>query len=200
MTKKAMKSNIIFLVLFAFSAIAAADKQTNKQEVDLSKSTGVVSFLAVGRPSAIKIRGEGGHPTGLVTIDNHKLSGKLNFDLNSLKTGIDTRDHHMKEKYLDTSKYPEAELTILNTSLPDNFSKDAKLKNIPFKGRLKLKDKEKDINGHFDLDRDNQNISLRAEFSLNLGSYGIDIPKYMGITVAEDVTVTTDLKAELTDK
>src|ERR1700743_1526023 len=68
--------------------------------------TGTVTFLAVGKPSAIKINGTGEAAKGSLTLAaDNKASGVLTFNLKSLNTGIDLRDKHMKEKYLQVDQF-----------------------------------------------------------------------------------------------
>src|SRR3712207_2245280 len=76
------------------NAASAADQWV----LDLSKGSGAVGFHAIGKPKMLKIHGQGGAPKGQLAVTDGKVSGKAIFDLRSLKTGIDMRDSHMKEK------------------------------------------------------------------------------------------------------
>ena len=46
--------------------------------------------------------------TGELKEDKGKLSGKFEVDLRSLDTGLDLRNEHMRDKYLETDKFPNA--------------------------------------------------------------------------------------------
>ena len=128
---------ILFLIANLLSSAAVAAVQV----VEFPSAAGSVTFQAIGRPAAIKINGTGDAPKGQLTVKDQTLSGVLTFNLSSLKTGIDLRDRHMKEKYLQVDQYPEAHLTIEKLVIPPTLFTDLKgeAKQIPFKGKLKIK-------------------------------------------------------------
>lgn len=99
----------LLISLLASGAIAEQASWAKDLELLAQKDSGSVEFLAIGRPSAIKIRGKGTAPEGKVTLvsdkENRIARGTLVFDMTSLDTGMDTRNEHMKEKYLETGKY-----------------------------------------------------------------------------------------------
>src|SRR5262245_34322468 len=103
------KINVLVLIFaFAFSQLSFG---ASKWTVDLSGGSGQVEFHAIGKPSAIKIHGKGEAPKGKITLDNGKIGGVITAHLASFDTGIQTRNEHMKNKYLGVQKYPEAKLT-----------------------------------------------------------------------------------------
>src|SRR4051812_34300287 len=113
------KLNVIAIIgtltsLGAFNAFAAG----NQWMVDLGAGSGTVEFNATGRPSALVINGKGAAPKGKVAVNGTSVTGSANFDLTSLDTGINLRNDHMKNKYLEVSKYPQATLTIQKLTLP----------------------------------------------------------------------------------
>jgi polyisoprenoid-binding protein YceI len=166
--------------------------------VELRKQSGRVEFFAVGWPSALKIHGQGPGAEGVVHVTSGTLSGSLAFDLDSLETGIGLRDRHMKEKYLHTARYPRAELTLsaLDVSkVPD--SGDFAPVTIPFQGTLSLHGVERPVSGSARLSRSGERVSATAEFPLELGDFGIEVPSYLGITVAEKVQVKTTFTARV---
>src|SRR5438046_2728106 len=76
---------------------------------------GEVEFLATGRPSALKIRGKIKEDakdalTGKLQVTGANVTGTAKLALDMLDTGIDLRNKHMKEKYLETGKFPTAEV------------------------------------------------------------------------------------------
>lgn len=61
------------------------------------------------------IVGTTGQIEGKLAVDpDNSLSatGSFEVDLTTLKTGIDMRDEHMREKYLETAQYPKATFTL----------------------------------------------------------------------------------------
>lgn len=65
-------------------------------------------FVAKGRPALIAIKGTGDGATGSLNEMNGTITGEIQFQLKSLKTGIDLRDSHLKDKYLEVEKFPIA--------------------------------------------------------------------------------------------
>lgn len=151
---------------------------------------GKVEFLAIGNPGALRVKGTGKGPVGTVSTANNKLNAVLEFDLRSLKTGIDLRDSHMKQKYLDTGTHPMAKLVIKDFALP-NESGEA---SFEAPGQLTLKGVTKSIKCKVESERSSKSAKFDASFRIKLEDFGIDIPKYLGITMAENVDIT--VKAE----
>jgi hypothetical protein len=151
---------------------------------------GSVNFLAVGKPSALKIHGKAAGPEAKLSLDGTKLTGAAEFDMNNLTTGINLRDQHMKEKYLQVKEHPKAKLTLIDVPVDPGFA--TTLTNSgekPFKGKLQLHGQERDVDGTYTA----KDGLVQAKFQIKLTHYGIEIPSYLGITVAELVDVNVDL-------
>ena len=86
-------------------------------KVDLSQAPSGVEFLAVGKPSALKINGTGGKLAGTIEVDGTEIKGRILVKINDFSTGISLRDQHMKEKYLETEKFSDAWLEIKKIEL-----------------------------------------------------------------------------------
>lgn len=71
-----------------------------------------VTFHAVG-PAGLKIEGS----TTELDVSEDSESVMVTVALGNLQTGIDMRDRHMREKYLEVEKYPQARLIIARSSL-----------------------------------------------------------------------------------
>ncbi len=184
-----MKKLLLPLMFFLLSQGFAA-------QVDLrSKNTaGHVIFEAIGRPAMIKIKGEGPAPKTIMTFKDGVVSLQSVLDLDQLKTGIDLRDEHMKEKYLETKKFPKAKLTINSLKVPANWDQTAtSIGEQEFSGTLELHGQERPVSGKYTL---NDKQEAQADFQIKLTEFGIEIPDYMGITVAELVTIKTLIQFE----
>lgn len=176
---------ILVLTLLGFSSAQAAVLQTSK---------GHVEFLAIGKPSAIKIRGKGDDLKSELEWKDKQVTGKFTFNLDSFTTGIDLRDHHMKEKYLETTKFKNAELDLKAVTLAQDLCKDdIKVEKAPFEGTLKLHGVEKPVKGEFDLTSKKGEGHTQARFTVNISDYAIEIPVYLGIKVADQVENTVEL-------
>lgn len=193
-----MRLQAIILVSLAASIGLAADPNTKR--IDLSKGESRVEFLAIGKPSFIKIQGKGGKLFGDLSLSDASVLGSIKFQLGSLETGISMRDSHMKEKYLNVAQYPTAELTLKSVSDLEKFVRESiPLKGSAFSGLLKLHGIEKPVAGRIDLERKGRAIKATATFGVKLSEHGIEIPTYMGIKVSEEVQVETFYEGPLED-
>lgn len=167
-------------------------------EVELQNGSGSIEFAATGWPSALKIQGKGSGPDGTLTLTDTTATGSLSVDLDSLKTGIALRDRHMKEEYLQVDRYPRAVLTLsrLDVRLVPEGSAFGAIA-VPFEGTLSLHGIEKPVSGQAKVSRSDTRVTVNAAFSIKLGEFGIDVPKYLGITVAEKVDVKAAFSAVL---
>jgi polyisoprenoid-binding protein YceI len=155
-----------------------------------TRVTGSVEFVAIGKPSAIKINGKGGGLDSKIEINGSSVSGRFEIPLDQIDTGIDMRNQHMKEKYLEIAKYPKAELEMPSLTLPSSPYKEGfTSKRQPSKGMLTLHGVKKPVEGVFDATSSAQKLDGQAEFEVKISDFGIAVPKYLGITVADSVKV-----------
>lgn len=187
-----MKKLILSLAVLSISHLALADAPAaSKSHADFVGTSGGIEFVAVGHPSALKVLGKGTGPQGKFDIAQTAVTGNVTIDLKTLVTGIDTRDKHMKEKYLEVEKFPTATLTITQLKLPKSLDAQGNaMTAVPFQGTLKLHGVEKPVSGTFDLTGSGVSPSIAAKFALKLSDYGITIPSFAGITIADDVNVS----------
>ena len=168
----------LFFLLIPISVFG----ETSKYQIQES----AIHFLAIGNPSAIKIHGKSLTAKGLIE-KNVTLSGTITTDLNQADTGISLRNKHMKEKYIEVQKYPEATLFFENLSVSAT----------EFSATLTLHGVKKHISGRVQLKEDKQKISGNLEFPIKLSEFQIAIPSFAGITVAEEVIITASFDAVL---
>ena len=92
-------------ILLAVSTAALADASvTGKPKV---------SFHAEGSPGALDIEGT---TTDLRVLDDDTTL-TFTVPLDSVDTGIELRDHHMKSEYAQTALYPDATLTLTRSAI-----------------------------------------------------------------------------------
>lgn len=189
----------LILALVCISISAAASAAVLKMAADKGKT----EFKALGVPSSLRIEGQGAGPTGELTAIKQdgkiKISGELQVPLKTLDTGIELRDKHMKNKYLEVDKYDSAILIIDQVLLPVNLSEGV-LEKAAFAGRLKLHGVEKSISGEGEFKRVANNIQLDSHFSIKISDYGILIPQFAGITVADEVKIHVATEVPWSDK
>lgn len=179
-----MKLIFVLLIFITSSLFAATTLETKPTD-------GKVEFDAVGRPSLLKIKGTGEGAVAKLNIEGGKLNGEIKFNLNTLVTGIELRDEHMKNKYLEVVQYPEAVLTFKDFLLPSAWSiKSPRIINSSFKGTLKLHGVEKELTGNFSIE--NNQFQSSAKFDVKLSDFKIVIPTYLGVKVADVINVTVN--------
>lgn len=149
-----------------------------------------VEFSAIGKPGFLEITGTGAVATGTIIEDVGKVSGTIDVALSPLKTGLELRDKHMKEKYLDVDKFPKA-IFVLDPVLPIGTGFD-------FTGKLTVKADTIAVSGKaikINTIKPNEQ-EVTAEFSVPMSELkSVGVPSYMGITVADKVTVKIKFKA-----
>ena len=177
----------LFLTIFLFCSLSYG--AVKAQQFEFKPEAGKVGFKTKGWPNLVTIKGEGKGVTGSLTQNEGKVSGELVFDLSTLKTGIELRDSHMKDNYLEVKQFPTAKLKLTDVEFPKDLDGDMK-----FKGMMTLHGVEKEVEGKAELDNDDGNIKMTAEIPVKLSDFKIAIPSYKGITVAEKVSIHFETK------
>jgi CRISPR/Cas system-associated protein endoribonuclease Cas2 len=164
--------------------------QTTSFAQTLTGKNGLVTFEAIGKPSMIKIKGEGNGAISKFVVREGKVAGIAQFELRTLKTGIELRDDHMLNKYLNAATHPKAQLKLLSANLPQNWSTRAPAATEQkFSGLLTLHGVEKPVQGQFNID--SNTLKLSAEFEIKLSDFEIEVPSYLGVKVADHVKIKT---------
>lgn len=178
-----------YFVLFSIFLSATAHAVPT---ISIEKDKSSVEFLAIGRPSALKIRGNKAKPEGKITFKDSGIEGIIVLNLEDFETGISLRDRHMKEKYLETGKedFKKVKLTLAKIEFPKAYWQNPTPIKIGFQGKLWLHGVEKEISGELEIGTaSKETLQGQARFSIVLTDYGIAIPSFSGITVAEKVDV-----------
>lgn len=178
-----MKTKIFISILILTSSLTT-QAATHK----LSPDKGRITFLAKGKPALISIKGEGEGAKATLKEKDQMLSGDISFQLKSLKTGIELRDDHLKNKYLEVDKYPTATLKISDLKLPSNLEN-----GFTFKGTLNLHGVDQPVEGNASVVADSNSHKLSSDFKIKLSQFKIEIPSFKGITVAEEVLVKVEV-------
>jgi polyisoprenoid-binding protein YceI len=98
--------------------------------------------------------------------------------LQSLNTGIELRDKHMKDKYLEVGKFPDAVLT------------EAHGQGGKGTGKLKIHGVEHEVTGTYEIVGGKE---LTANFPIHLSDYKIEGIRYMGVGVKDEANITVTL-------
>jgi polyisoprenoid-binding protein YceI len=120
----------------------------------------------------VKIHGTGGIAKG--SIEEGFTCDMWDFD-----TDNDTRNKHMREKYLEVEKFPKAKLVLDRTVKPSEA--------FDWSGQLTIKKETKPVKGKATI----KDGVLTATFTISLADYpSIGVPSWLGVTVAKNVEVT----------
>ena len=123
-------------------------------------------------------------------------TGTLRVDLVPLDTGIELRNNHLRETYLEVSRgerFRHAALTGIELAVP--LPTDAARHETPFSGTLSLHGVERTIAGKAELSRRAGRIRVQAAFSLSLGAFDIPPPRYLGVGVRDEVGISVTFDA-----
>ena len=142
------------------------------------------SFKAIG-PGGLSIVGNGSD----VAVKDNGDAVAISVGLNSLKTGIDMRDRHMKEKYLETSKYPSAVLQVEKAKLKVPTS------GADIEGKLSLHGVTRTVRVHYSANGSVNKAAVSGTVRVNMKEFGINVPSYLGVTVKPDVDVSVQFDA-----
>lgn len=135
---------------------------------------GKCEFAAKASVGILEFTGTGCTIEGKPKIEAGKVSGEFSVDLSKLDAGV--RTEHMKEKYLETSKFPKAVLKL--DPMPEAGG--------AFTGKLMLHGVEKSISGN----ADKSSIGYGFRFDVNSKDFGITQASYKGITIADVISIS----------
>ena len=130
--------------------------------------------------------------TGSVTADpsgSQVFGGSLAVNLRTLDTGIELRNEHLRENYLEVGKGPGFDTATLSEIDLDKFNPDAPEAKGSFTGLLTLHGVTKPVTGTFDVRQAGAGLRVKASFPVDLSDYSIRKPRYLGIGVKDIVQV-----------
>lgn len=151
-----------------------------------------VTFNATGSPGFLDI--EGVSSTVKVTDDGTTLSFAV--PMSTVSTGIELRDNHMNEHYVEVAKYPDVTIKLPKASVqwPANAG-DSTSGKVSATFNAHGVDVPTDVT--YTVKKGKSSTKVTAKFAFNTNSHGISIPSYLGITV--DPAMTAEATIELVD-
>lgn len=169
---------LAFLVGVPVTATATLSAQPGAQ----------VAFTASG-PGGLKIVGT---TSELTTLDDGQTV-TVTVTLTHLSTGIDLRDRHMREKYLETPTYPTAVLTVPRASLA--LPTPGATQAADLQGTVTIHGQTRPSAFHYAATSANGTYRVDAKLHVNMHDFGIVVPSYMGVTVKPDVNIDVHFAA-----
>jgi polyisoprenoid-binding protein YceI len=125
----------------------------------------------------------------LTTNDPAAIDGSLAVDLRALDTGIDLRNDHLREKYLEVDKGNGYDKAVLSAITLKGLNPDAPEGKGSFSGSLTLHGVTKTISGPAEVRKAGAGLRVKASFPVNLPDYNIAEPRYLGVGVKNTVQV-----------
>ncbi len=143
---------------------------------------GPVEWNGASAKGNVHVKGVGGVATGSVELEDGKASGTFECMLAAFDTDIAKRNEHMRDKYLETSKFPKAVLVLDPVAVSEAFA---------WTGKLTLKDQTKPVKGKATW----KGGELWAEFVVDLNDFpAIGAPTWQGVFIDKDITVSVKAK------
>jgi hypothetical protein len=164
------------------AASASAALATNGDTRIIFKATGPAGLSFEGKGQDLRLKEEG----ALVIVAVR---------LNGLATGVELRDRHMKDKYLETSKYPTATLEVEKSKL--HFP-DGNAVNGSAEGKLTLHGVTRTVRISYHADGDGKRAKVEGSMRFNMKDFNIEVPSYLGVSVKP--TIDVEVKLGVIDK
>jgi polyisoprenoid-binding protein YceI len=136
--------------------------------------------------------------TGTIVADPAKPSAAsvdFTVDLHSLDTGIGLRNKEMREKYLETVKWPNGTFKSVGVTGPESITPNSPA-DVQVTGDLTVHNITKRITipVRVVLIPDNR-LHASTSFNIRMPDYGINVPHNILMTVNDQVTVRIDVWA-----
>ena len=147
-----------------------------------------VHFTAVG-PAGMHIDGVGSE----LSVAEDGGAVRVVVPLANLKTGIELRDKHMRENYLETAAFPNAELVVPRAALKLPAGNDAV--SAEAQGTMKIHGTARPAVFRYTVRRSGDAFGVAGSVSVNMNEFGIKVPSYLGVTVKPDVQITVRFTA-----
>jgi hypothetical protein len=137
-------------------------------------------FVATG-PAGLRINGK----THDLQVADSGAVLKVSVPLANLKTGIELRDRHLREKYLQVAQHPQAVLEVQRAAIKHPASGGSVTAEAD--GTLLLHGQTKPVRFKYTAQRDGSRIRVEGSLRIDIRNHGIEVPSYMGLKVKPEV-------------
>ena len=142
-----------------------------------------VAFTCTG-PGGLRIEGTGNELVASARGDVLTIT----VPVARISTGIGLRDSHMHGKYLESEKFPTAELVVPRAGL--RFPAEGGAVDATAPGTLTIHGKSKQVTFRYHATRMGKAYDVQGETKVNMRDFGIETPTYLGISVKPPVDIT----------
>ncbi len=139
-----------------------------------------VRFTGTG-PAGFRLEGK----SQVLSVSDGGEAVTIAVPLETLETGIALRDRHMREKYLEVDKYPQAALVIPWSAL--RLPEPGQSLSQTVTGKMTLHGQSRDVRVTYNLKHAGDRYEATGKVPLNMKEFGIQPPSYMGLTVKPDI-------------
>lgn len=139
-----------------------------------------VRFTATG-PAGFRLEGK----SQVLSVSDGGEAVTITVPLETLETGIALRDRHMREKYLEVARYPQAALVIPWSAL--RLPEPGQSLSQTVTGKMTLHGQSRDVRVTYNLKHAGDRFEATGKVPLNMKEFGIQPPSYMGLTVKPDI-------------
>lgn len=115
--------------------------------------------------------------------------GNFSVDLRTLDTGIDMRNEHLRNTYLEVTKGDGFERAVFSDIYLGEVDPATFQGQTSFTGTFLLHGVRKTVTGRAEIRRSPSSVRVEASFPVTLADYGIAKPQYLGIGVKSQVQV-----------
>ncbi len=124
------------------------------------------------------------------------FEGGIQVDLRGMDTGIDLRNRHMRENYLEVGRgagFDHATLTDL--VLPD-LDRQKPGGAMRFTGQLTVHGVRRPVSGRASIRNAGNTVRVEARFPVRIPDHDIAPPRYLGVGVRDEIEVLVSLTLE----
>jgi polyisoprenoid-binding protein YceI len=135
--------------------------------------------------------------TGTLTLATPQpvaLTGELVVDLTTIDTGIDLRNRHLREKYLEVAKPGFEKAVLSEIRLADANGEGFEGKSA-FAATLRMHGVSKPVTCTAEVRHEGTAVRVVASFALVLTDFGVEPPEYMGVGVGSKLSIRVSLLA-----
>jgi polyisoprenoid-binding protein YceI len=169
----------VLLALLALPASAELERVGDAQAG--FSGTGPAGFRLEGKTNELKL-----------TDDGQKVV--VTVPLGKLETGIGVRDRHMRDKYLEVGKYPDAVLEVPWSAL--RLPPPGQSVQETARGTVSLHGKSKEVPVRYTVAARGDTYQVTGTVPLNMKDFDINVPSYLGQTVKPDIETTVSFSCK----
>jgi len=172
------------------------------RRIVLGLTASVMTFALVAHAKLVTAAGDNGAkfnasgPGGLaivgkadnnVSVADDGANVTVTVALKDLETGISLRNRHMREKYLETDKYPNAVLVVPRAQL--QFPAAGAGASGSAQGQMTIHGVTRPVTVAYNARNAGGTYAVTGSAPLNINDFGIQVPSYLGVTVKPNLTV-----------